>query len=179
MLTSCSRTAIINSIFQSSVGHLGCITILFNSTCSGTMWRKWYTCLIPAPFHPKTQKVASVSVHICTVSSEQVFHRGLYSEEGGGGGGGGGADDLVKEPRSNGLQEKRRDEEESGHWQSRSLSADKCISRVDKIRAMLQMQEKLINSTRLSFPGVRSQHILVLDQLSVMWCISKTGCSKC
>ncbi len=86
VLTSCSRTAIINSIFQSSVGHLGCITILFNSTCSGTMWRKWYTCLIPAPLNPKTQKVASVSVHIRPVSSEQVFHRGLYSEGGGGGG---------------------------------------------------------------------------------------------
>lgn len=37
VLTSCSRTAIINSIFQSNEGHLCCITILFNSTRSGTM----------------------------------------------------------------------------------------------------------------------------------------------
>lgn len=35
VLTSCSRTA--NEV------HLCCITILFNSTRSGTMWRKWYT----------------------------------------------------------------------------------------------------------------------------------------
>lgn len=139
MLTSCSRTAIINSIFQSNEGHLCCITILFNSTRSRTMWRKWYICLIPAPFHPTAQKVASVSVHIHTVSSEQVFQRGLYSEERGREGRSRWSAIWSTLPRSNGLQEKRRDEEESGHCQSRSLSADKRISEVDEIRAILQM----------------------------------------
>lgn len=133
MLTSCNRTAIINSIFQSNEEHLCCITILSihsvlvqcvgNNTSVSSLLHFAPWLLFNWASVPRTWIEAS--------REDDTRRRGGGKVE---------ATDLWSGRHCQGTTDYKKtgDEEESGHCQSGSLTADNCALKVDKRGAFIQ-----------------------------------------